>query len=150
MASIKAKLKKMAETPEALASDRVWKRIESKLNYDGRYSLLNPAESMLRFGRLTNEESEYLGRVMGWDIPYHKDVDWEAVPSVFLAECVMREDSGIRALQYVYPAPDKAPVFEAASPEEVEDFLHGDVTFAELQVRYPTSSHGHQGKTSNE
>jgi hypothetical protein len=137
MATAKAKLRKLASTPEALAADRVWKQIEGKLNWDGRYGVLNVAESMLRLGSLTNEEGEYLGKFMGWDVPYFNNIDWENVPSNFLAACVMEEDHGTRILQYAHPAPATAPVFESATSDEIEDFLAGDITFDELRERYP-------------
>lgn len=141
MATVKAKLKEMAETPEALAADGLWKRIESKLNFDGRYSLLNPAESMLRFGRLTNEESEYLGRLMGWDVEYFGGVDWSNCPPPFLAECLMlTEKRTMNTLSYAYPSPERKPVFDMAEKsgsDDIVDFLSGDLSFGELQERYP-------------
>lgn len=141
MATAKAKLeklKRMTETPEAQAANRTWQRIEQKLNYDGRYSLLNQAESMLRFGRLTNEESEYLGRVMGWDAEYFNGIDWNAASSAFIAECLMLPEKRImNTMSYAHPSPDRKPVFDAAKPEDIEDFLGGDITFEELKERYP-------------
>ena len=111
MATIKAKLKKMAETPEGLAADRIWQRIENKLNFDGRYAVLNTAESMLRFGQLTNEETKYLGRLMGWDKEYFGGVDWENMSGPFLAECIMLpEKRTMNTLSYAHPAPDRIPV----------------------------------------
>lgn len=146
MATIKAKLKEIAETPEALAADRVWKQIESKLNFDGRYPLLNPAESMLRFGRLTNEEAEYLGRVMGWDKKFFNGVDWDAASSAFIAECLMLPEKRImNTMSFAYPSPDRKPVFDAAeasasSSGDIEDFLGGDISFDELQQKYPAQA----------
>ncbi len=144
MATAKAKLeklKKISETPEAQAADRTWQRIEQKLNYDGRYSLLNPAESMLRFGRLTNEESEYLGRVMGWDAEYFNGVDWNAASSAFIAECLMLPEKRImNTMSYVHPSPDRKPVFNAAEKSnsgDIEAYLSGDLTFDELATMYP-------------
>jgi hypothetical protein len=142
MATIKAKLKKMAETPEAAAADRVWQQIEQKLNYDGRYSLLNPVESMLRIGRLTNQESEYLGRVMGWDVPFYKGIDFENVPTPFLAECLMLPEKRImNTLCAVHPSPERKPVIEAAEKDaesgNYEAFLAGDISFDDLVKIYP-------------
>lgn len=103
----KTQLKALSCTPEMLAANRLWQSIEQKLNYDGRYAFLNPAESMLRFGRLTEEESDYLGRVTGWSEPFYKGIDWDNVPVPFLAECVMQEEQGFALLQELYPAPEQ-------------------------------------------
>ncbi len=142
MANAKQKLKELAKSPEGLAAGKMLARIEQKLNFDGRYSALNPAESMLRFGRLSNEESEYLGRFMGWDEEFHGGIDWANVSTPLLSECVMLNGGrAINVLSYVHPSPSRIPVFDAAEKSEsgdIEAYLSGDLTFDELAERYPT------------
>lgn len=142
MATSKTKLKEITETPEAAAADQVWQRIESKLNFDGRYPLLNLAESMLRFGRLTNEESEYLGRYMGWSKEFHAGIDWDSVPSNFLAACLeLPEKRRLNTLCGAFPCPERKAVVEASEKDSgsgnYEAFLAGELSFDELAKIYP-------------
>lgn len=80
--------------------------LEAKLNHDGRWWAAEPLplrEAVSRLSTLTQEESDYLGAVMGWQ-PGFEGIDWEAVPSKVLALAaagrLLMED--LRAL---YPAP---------------------------------------------
>lgn len=131
-------LKQIGETPEAKAATEMEQIIENKLNHDGRWPMLNPAESMLRLGRLTNHEAAFLGRLMGWDTPYYNGVDWAKVPVPFLAECVMREDEGMTLLRECYPAPGAELVNWQIVPEVALDALRdNEITLAELGERYP-------------
>jgi hypothetical protein len=130
-------LKQVAETPEALAADKIWRRIEDKLNYDQRFHALGMAESMLRIGRLSNVESEFLAKVKGWDAPYYGGIDWDEVPSAFIAACLELPEKRIfNVLSYCHPAPERKPIFDVAEsfPELVENFLSGELTFDELKT----------------
>ena len=138
----KAKFKEIAGTSEAIVADRMLKRIEDKLNFDNRWNTLGLAETMLRLGRLTNSESEYLGRYMDWDSPFHGGVNWDEVPTNFLAACLELSEKRIfNTLAAVYPAPERRPVIETAEKDKdhtsYESFLAGDLTFDELAELYP-------------
>ncbi len=138
----KAEVKKIESTPEARIAKRLEDSINQKLNFDGRWHTCFNSEGVLRLSTLTREESDFLGRMMGWDQPYFNDVDWDAVPTPFLAAC-MEIGHGMRALQSCYPAPDLQPVMDAANeqnPDDITAFLQGELTLDDLKQRY-TAAH---------
>ncbi|MBK5275158.1 MAG: hypothetical protein JJE30_08910 [Desulfuromonadales bacterium] len=112
-----------------------------KLNFDGRYAVLHPLESQSRFAKLTNNELEFLGRIMGWSVPYYRGVDWDTVPPAMLAEAIMHPD-GVGLLQSLYPAPTGADQvnWEEVSEDELHLVATNKTTIKELQGKYPVSS----------
>lgn len=145
MTTAKSKLKKLSETPEGRAADRTWQKINQKLNYDGRWSVLGHIEGQSRMAKLYPSELEYLGRLQGWDTEYYGGVDWDAVPTSFLAACMELPDKRqFNTLCAVFPAPDRKRVIDASEQDpdhsNYEDFLGGDITFDELQERYPEAT----------
>lgn len=101
---ITAELKKIKGNAEVERIKRMEQSIEKILNYDGRWAVCHPMKGLLRLTQLTNAESDYLGRKMGWDIPYYGGVDWDKVPTNFLAACAASPD-GMDWLRLLYPAP---------------------------------------------
>lgn len=134
----KTELKKIKdESPVAEFIERMEAAIERKLNHDGRWLVLNPILSQMRLGTLTNKELEYFGKQRGFGDPFCGGVDWDAASDIFLSECLLLpQKRSMNTLSYAHPSPDRKPVFDAANPEDIADFLAGDITFDELQ-RYP-------------
>lgn len=126
-----ADLNNIENSPEAKRARRLMESIEQKLNFDGRYSVLTQFECGSRFGKLTNDELDYLGKLHGWDGPYHLNIDWDNVPSNFLAVCI-EHPHGINVLQHCNPAPNIKPLIEALSIDDSEAFLRGEYSLTQL------------------
>ncbi|MGE0917926.1 hypothetical protein [Trichlorobacter lovleyi] len=131
----KAEIKKIEATPEARISKHIEENIEQKLNYDGRWHTCLTSEGISRLSTLTREESDFLGRTMGWDQPYYNEVDWENVPTPFLAACCEIEH-GMRALQLNNPAPSLKPLIDRITSDDEADFLQGVITLDQLKAKY--------------
>lgn len=132
MATItKADLDNIENTPEARRARRLMESIEQKLNHDGRYHLLTQFESGSRYGKLTSEELEYLGAINGWDRPYYNEIDWDNVPTPFLAAC-LEHPHGTNVLQHCNPSPAIKPLMEALGVEDTESFLRGEITLSQI------------------
>lgn len=86
--------------------------INQKLNGDGKWVDIHPLplmEAMLRLTRLSPEESDYLGNLMGWDAPSFQGVAWDEIPYRLLAQVATGKLS-IEDLRALYPAPTAAEV----------------------------------------
>jgi hypothetical protein len=134
----KTEIKKIESTPEVLIAQRLEASINQKLNFDGRWNNCFTTEAVMRLGTLTREESDFYGRFNGFDQPYFNEIDWDAVPTPFLAACC-EIDHGTRALQSVFPAPSLKAVIDAANataPDDITDFLQGVLTLDQLREKY--------------
>lgn len=99
-------LAKLNENCEVARVKRLEESITMKLNFDGLYGM-HPAIDLVRMGSLTREESDFLGRLAGWDNPYFRGIDWERVPTPMLAAAaISTDDSMIDMLRSLYPAPE--------------------------------------------
>ena len=93
--------------PEVKRIHEIEESIEKKLNDDGRWAGHQPlpmVEAISRLSRLTDDEFDYLGALMGWGPPLSEGVNWDEVPPAvrrrFVAGLFPIED-----LQVLYPAP---------------------------------------------
>lgn len=126
-----AEIKKIENEPAVKIAKHIEESIEQKLNFDGRYHVLTQFESGSRFGKLTTEELDYLGAKMGWDVPYYRHIDWDAVPVPFHAAC-LEHPHCINVLQRTHPAPDIKPLMEALGVEDSEAFLRGEISLSQI------------------
>jgi hypothetical protein len=134
----KTDLDNIESTPEAKLARQLQESVEQKLNFDGRWNSCFTSEAVMRLGTLTRKESDFYGRLNGFDQPYFNEIDWDTVPTPFLAACC-EIDHGTRALQSVFPAPSLKPVIDAANataPDDITDFLQGVLTLDQLREKY--------------
>lgn len=124
-------LNSIEDTPEIRRARRLVESIENKLNFDGRYSVLTQFEAGSRFGKLTNDELDFLGKFHGWDQPYYLYIDWDNVPSNFLAACIGHPHC-TNVLQRCHPAPAIKPLIEALSVDDSEAFLRGEYSLEQI------------------